>query len=60
MSPATSIAKSDTTSKLRQHFGSAMYAGEQFMDFITKLRAADVYAFWPRRMICSKELAGVY
>jgi hypothetical protein len=60
MSPATSAAKSDTTSKLRQHFETAMCAGEEFMTFIAHVRVVDIYAFWPRRMHPSKTLAIMY
>jgi hypothetical protein len=60
MSPATSVAKSDTTSRLRQHFEAAMSAGEEFMTFIAQIQMADIYAFWPRRMHSSELLADMY
>lgn len=50
MSPATSGAKSDLTSRLRMHYDTAMHAGDQFMEFITQVTVADTYVFWPRRM----------
>jgi hypothetical protein len=49
MSPATAPAKWDPNSKLRQHFGLAMCAGEQFVEFIADVRPIDIYSFWPRR-----------
>jgi hypothetical protein len=50
MSPATSVAKSDASSRLRQHFNVALNAGEQFMDFFTKVGKTELYTFWPRRI----------
>jgi hypothetical protein len=50
MSPATPAAKVDSTSRLRQHFSTALHAGEKFMEFIVKLGIADLHTFWPRRM----------